>query len=727
MFKRSEKKIKAVFKMQFQATQVPQLKAKGLMISLVPVGVGKPTVRLTKAPILDGVCTWENPIYETVKLIKEIKTGRIREKFYYVVVSTGSSKSGFLGEVSIDFADLAEATKPLNLTLPLQTSKSGAILHVTVQKLQGDSDSRLDQDNEASMTGSHDSEDLSEATTSPNGEQNGSFEEAESDGNESESRDGSLRNQMKMLERKAEHAELEVQSLRKQILKETKSRQQLSEQIDCLKEERDALKVQCEQQLKSEEASSPIQKDTDNQRSSEALQREKQLTKKLKLKLQKTEDSNSEFVLALRDLNKKLEHKNTEISRLQTKIKSLHNAPSEDHLENNGGTTDEVETLKKKIENLSSEIEVHKNEKEEIQMEVERLTLDYKRLETENKDIYSKIEQNEEENMEIQQNLSECLASLKQFKLRVASLEEEIKRRGLQHSESLNMIDELEIQVESLQNELENQVQVFEEDLEMVSKAKIEQEQRAMKAEEALRKIKRGNSNATERLQEEFNQLSAEMSLKIEENEKLAEKNDVLEELLQKAKEEYENTLLKCEEQNKGIIGVNKNSQKWIKEKEELERQLVSVRKEAEKLMQENVSMKSQMDQKRTRDENLNLEVKKLRHKNIEVKNQLVELESEKKNLKKEMSILQGDLRKKEQASIPVKDNLSVKNGLHTSQVKSLLSEVESLKERNKSMDEELKEMHGRYSEISLRFAEVEGERQELVMALRNLKNGKRI
>lgn len=49
--------------------------------------------------------------------------------FWYL---QGSSKSGFLGEVSIDFADLAEAAKPVNLTLPLQTSKSGAILHVTL-------------------------------------------------------------------------------------------------------------------------------------------------------------------------------------------------------------------------------------------------------------------------------------------------------------------------------------------------------------------------------------------------------------------------------------------------------------------------------------------------------------------------------------------------------------------------------------------------------------------
>jgi len=56
-----------------------------------------------------------------------------------------------------------------------------------------------------------------------------------------------------------------------------------------------------------------------------------------------------------------------------------------------------------------------------------------------------------------------------------------------------------------------------------------------------------------------------------------------------------------------------------------------------------------------------------------------------------------------------------------------LSNELQLLKERNKTMESELKDMQERYSEISLRFAEVEGERQQLVMALRNLKNAKRI
>lgn len=52
-------------------------------------------------------------------------------------------------------------------------------------------------------------------------------------------------------------------------------------------------------------------------------------------------------------------------------------------------------------------------------------------------------------------------------------------------------------------------------------------------------------------------------------------------------------------------------------------------------------------------------------------------------------------------------------------------NEMALLMERNKSMEKELKEMQERYSDMSLKFAEVEGERQQLVMKLRNLKYSK--
>lgn len=44
----------------------------------------------------------------------------------------GSSKSGYLGEASIDFADFEAETKPLTISLPLKFANSGAVLHVTL-------------------------------------------------------------------------------------------------------------------------------------------------------------------------------------------------------------------------------------------------------------------------------------------------------------------------------------------------------------------------------------------------------------------------------------------------------------------------------------------------------------------------------------------------------------------------------------------------------------------
>lgn len=69
--------------------QVPKLKGKKkVMISVVPESVGKPTIKLPKTSILDGTCLWENPVYETMKLIKDSSTGIYKENVYHFIVST---------------------------------------------------------------------------------------------------------------------------------------------------------------------------------------------------------------------------------------------------------------------------------------------------------------------------------------------------------------------------------------------------------------------------------------------------------------------------------------------------------------------------------------------------------------------------------------------------------------------------------------------------------------
>lgn len=856
---RSEK-IKVVFKMQFQATQVPQIKAKTLTLSVVPADVGKPTVRLEKAPIFEGNCYWEHPIYETVKLVREPKMERYKEKIFHFIVSTRSSKSGVLGENSIDLADLVEATKPLTLSLPLQTSNTGAILHVTIQKMQGDLDSRCTEESEALV------EDFdSYGKRNLQSPEDGSFRDTESDNNgvyqrsytdvsldcssdrsiinktnsfdETCSRDGveensvdiigKLKNQITMLERRAEVSELEVQSLRKQAIKESKKGQELLKQIDCLEEERDAIITQCEQ-LKSlqngnndDAVSSVRKKETENLRTSledikQELKSEKQSNKRLKQQLQKTEDSNSELVLALRDLERMLDQKNMEISRLSSKIKANQSGDealaisskikkdrdqekkAKDDLISNQRNADESEMLKNEIKDLYCEIEVCRKEKEEVQMQMEKLTQDYKSLEKENEDVYYNLEQSQKGNMEIQQNYSESLVNVKQLKLQVENLKEEVKRKGLRHSEALNKINDLETQVMTLQKEREKQARGFVDELELVTQAKVEQEQRAIQAEEELRKTRWKNAASAERLQEEFRQLSVEMALRIDENEQLAnnavaeandlrQQNKVLEELLRKAEEELQTSKDQYERKfhellNKNSLGLkdactgeSEMLQKLVEEKEDLESELASVRKEAEELSKESISIQSQIVQKKKINENLHLELEKLKLQYNEMEDCSTQLELENERMKKEVSKLQGALHKKEQESRPtmhmnhsslegrknmggnlgsagmrIVEGLPTQNGFDTAQimsgemhqrtmlkvngdyagdscdVSSLLNVVESLKERNKNMEDELKELQERYSEISLRFAEVEGERQQLVMTVRCLKNGKK-
>ena len=70
----------------------------------------------------------------------------------------------------------------------------------------------------------------------------------------------------------------------------------------------------------------------------------------------------------------------------------------------------------------------------------------------------------------------------------------------------------------------------------------------------------------------------------------------------------------------------------------------------------------------------------------------------------------------KKEAGICINDAADSSHG-------DILTELTLLKERNKSMESELKEMQERYLEMSLNFAEVEGERQKLVMTVRNLKS----
>ncbi|XWS61156.1 hypothetical protein CRYUN_Cryun07bG0101400 [Craigia yunnanensis] len=979
MFKswRSDKnKIKVVYQLQFQATQVPRLKKSAVTISLVPEDVRKPTLRLEKIAVQDGNCLWENPVYETVKLIREPKTGKLSEKIYHFVVSNGSSKAGFLGEASIDFADFAAETEPITVSLPLKFANSGAILHVTIHKIEGAADQRYLGENEGlttSQDGSLQSQDNYSVhenyqnftedghlnmTTYQNAEQNGSIKASNgstatlascwdigseqlkktsisqdpasffsprrqnsmpqrgadavmtkkhmhwrtnTDWTVSSTSDGSLvesgnspediprewqegsensfeklRSENAMLLRQVEVSELELQSLRKQILKEGKRTQDLSRQVISLKEERDAVKPEFERfKSKKNKDETEIESKLEVENTSnvlleeirQELNHEKDMNTNLRLQLQKTQDSNSNLILA-------------SSSKCQTNEAEDQNALKEFKKEQHDAN--EVHMMKQTITDLNAELDFYSKHKEELEMHIEELS-------QENDNISSQLKQNQQqESIKMQNEYSESLATRNELESQVQRLEDKIKQQSEEYSESLIAINELESQVKELKKEMENQTQGFEDDLNAMICAKTEQEQRAIRAEEALRKTRWKNAVTAGRLQEEFKRLSVEMATKFDENEKMAikavaEANELhiqkrnLEEMLQKANEElgllkdqteierhnlshhldlkakqieqmsmelkdmttrleyaqkqekekqeafskeiqmFRTEIEKLREQRSQFTDQAKENgkqsdetkkvktsndktemliQRWNEERDELEKKFASAKKEAEKAQKQLISTRSLKDKKEMVIANLQSEMENIRMERNDLKHSLIREEMEKEKLRKqEQTNLKDAALKISANSAPEKErNLSniieelkssmeqlkichcfsadqcqkeslssrifsanvtkseergksQDNMLHSkmstaegmsfstgavplesngANIAELLSEVECLKERNKSMRRELKDMEERYSEISLKFAEVEGERQQLVMTVRNLKNGKK-
>ncbi|XP_060198820.1 uncharacterized protein LOC132627474 [Lycium barbarum] len=134
-WKLEKNKVKVVFRLQFNATHIPQTGWDKLFISFIPADSGKTIAKTTKATVRNGTCKWGDPIYETTRLLQDVKNKQFDEKLYKLVVAMGSSRSSILGEATINLADYAEASKPSAVALPLQGCNAGTVLHVTVQLL----------------------------------------------------------------------------------------------------------------------------------------------------------------------------------------------------------------------------------------------------------------------------------------------------------------------------------------------------------------------------------------------------------------------------------------------------------------------------------------------------------------------------------------------------------------------------------------------------------------
>uniref|UniRef100_A0A6N2KRK7 C2 NT-type domain-containing protein n=1 Tax=Salix viminalis TaxID=40686 RepID=A0A6N2KRK7_SALVM len=825
-WRREKNKIKTVFKLQFHATQLPQLYASPLSISVVPGDVGKPTVRLEKGILREESCRWDYPVYETVKYIRDTKTGKINERIYHFVVSAGSSKNSLVGEVSIDFADYAEATIPSTVSLPLKNSKSDGVLHVSIQRLQEEveqsevveaedinikSQSRtlntqLNNSNRDEGTNSHSSEDLPLIIAPHNAELNDNDRTSSGFITMSSSESGlglnapqelGLRNNMLkdptsflssrtltsashlpkanasaasyvehqqpqwelcadsahgisnddlknsfqgtfarersqqasaiemekikseliMMARQQDVSEMEIQTLRKQIVKESKRGQDLSREILGLKGERDTLKLECEKlkafQKCMEEAKSKTKSpfklgDPFLEEVRQELNYEKDLNSNLWLQLQKTKESNAELILAVKDLNEMLEQKSRETFYLSNKVRSYEKAISRsttdddeeqkalEELVKEHKDSKEMYLLEQKIMYLCNEIEIYRRDKDELEIQMEQLELDYEILKQENHEMSYKLEQSQlQEQLKIQYECSPSFPNINELEAQVESLENELKKQSKGNSDSLTTIKQLETHIMSLEKELDQQAQEFDVDLEAVTSARVEQEQRAIQAEEALRKIKLKNANTAEKLQEEFRRLSVKMASTFDANEKvamkaLAEASELhmqkrqLEEMLQKANEElqsvkddYESKLHVLSKQM--LMEIEDKSRQLEQQKKHDEEcggnfshEIQGLRAELEMLSIENNGLSEQADQK----ENMSLEleqmktsmsllqseVRMLKAQCDDLKHSLFEDELAKEKLRKQLVQSKSELKKKEDALTSMEKKLKESN-----------------------------------------------------------------
>ncbi|CAN8245363.1 unnamed protein product [Cochlearia groenlandica] len=1007
---RSDKnRIKIVFRLKFHATQVSQFNREGLTLSLVPGDVGKPTARSEKALVTDdGQCRWEIPVYETVKFVKDSKTGNVNRRIYHLIVSTtGSTRGGLVGETCIDFADYVESIKTCNVCLPLQNSDSKALLHVSIQRQLefddtqkdvdecenvgkmshgqdlkfhlsiGDADEtrkndpheegtfgkaarfaelrcRASVESDSTMSSSesvtepktpeevakslrhppkhlHSSKSLFEETrisvsdwsgSSDHGistdESTNSLNETIARDTERNSLDGDeiekLKNELTSLMRQSDLSELELQSLRKQIVKETKRSQDLLREVNSLKQERDSLKENSDRHKQKGDTKmrNMLQFEGSDpwvllEETREELDYEKDRNSNLRLQLQKTQESNSELILAVQDLEKMLEEKSKERADLPPKPRSC-DSIEEPSGRSCGSESDEDEdqkalddlvkdhmdakdthVLQQKITDLSNEIEIYKRDKDELEIQMEQLALDYEILTQENHDISYKLEQSQLQE-QLKYECSSSLVSVTELENKVESLEAELTKQSEEFSESLCRVKELETQMEILEEEMDKQAHLFEADIDAITQGKVEQEQRAIQAEEALRKTRLKNANVAGKLQDEFKRLSEQMGSMFTSNEKMAmkamtEANELrmqkrqLEEILKNANDELranqveheaklhefseklrfetsqmermldeksndieehkkhredvntnlkqeitilkdeienlkedknslveqaENLRVELEETRRSVVEAEALVQRGNSEKHELESMISSASKELESLTEKLQAMKLIKDEKETVITLLQTDLETVGAHCDDLKHSLSENESEMEKDKKQLVQVRSELKKKEEAmanlekklkesrttisnltktgqrnnnkgshggskevavmkdkikhlegQIKLKetaleassntfiekeknlknrieeletklDEMSDNDGQEKEEIRALVAEIALLREDNKVMEMELKEMQERYSEISLRFAEVEGERQQLVMTVRNLKNAKR-
>ncbi|KAM3001390.1 hypothetical protein FF2_037686 [Malus domestica] len=181
-------------------------------------------------------------------------------------------------------------------------------------------------------------------------------------------------------------SELELQTLRRQMVKESKRGQDLSREAINLKEERDSSKAEVEKlksfqkRMDGAKIKNRFQLEGGDLRAlvdeiRQELSYEKDLSFNLRLLLQKTQESNSDLILLVRDLEEILEQKNSEIGNLSSWPESCWDAAGLKATISKGGTREDEEQLELEdlVKEHSNAKKAHLLEKQIAELYVENL------------------------------------------------------------------------------------------------------------------------------------------------------------------------------------------------------------------------------------------------------------------------------------------------------------------------------------------------------------------
>ncbi|XP_075518012.1 uncharacterized protein LOC142552208 isoform X1 [Primulina tabacum] len=527
-----------------------------------------------------------------------------------------------------------------------------------------------------------------------------------------------LKTEVAALSRQAEMSELELQTLRRQIMKESKRGQDLSREIVFLTESNSALEEECERLEAFQRKSHLNFKGEDSRTLVKELRQElnhaKELNVNLRIQLQKTQESNAELILAVQDLDEMLEKKNQEISSLSNRSLALINTKKKsceldsvvemddeeqkalEELVNDHSGSKEAYLLEQQMVDLRGEIEIFRRDKDELELQMEQIALDYEILKQENHEMSYRLEQSQiQEQLKIQYECSSSYTTARELESQIEKLENELKIRSKEFTDSLVTISELEARAKVLEEELEKQALGFEVDLEALMCSKVEQEQRAIRAEETLRKTRWQNAHSAERLQDECRRLSLQMASTFEANEKLAIKALAEANELRLEKIRLEEMLENASEEHKSIKDHYEARLHQLSSNMALMEQQKTHATETEKLLSEEIlTMKEELEQMRKSTNEMELLMERGNNERAELEISVKLVKNEAEDLQKELNKMRCLLDKKEMIDANLQSELDTLQS-HYKELTHILSndklKNEKLKEQVMQLQNDLK------------------------------------